>query len=142
MEAALWAPHSCNLQTIRFVVMRGEDGRDLFGPRKITLRHWPVRILVAQDMDVYDCIPGDSPTFNRDLDCGAAVQNMLLYAHSLGLGAVWTSLLHDEAQQLHAHFDLPDYIRIRTCVTVGWPAQHPLPPGRIHLEDAVLLRTI
>lgn len=135
IEAGLWAPHACNLQTLRFVVVSGESEEEIFISREVT--GWPVGILVGQDMRPYERYK-TIPVYNRDLDCGAATQNMLLCAHALGLGGVWATFGKGEADKIHATLDLPEYIRLRTYIALGWPAQVSLPPGRISPDDAIL----
>lgn len=136
IEAGLWAPHACNLQTIRVVVLEGEEGQQLFRSGEIT--DWQVCIAVGQDMRPYECFTASVPVYNQDLDCGAAVQNMLLMAHALGLGAVWGTFVGEEVEAISQHYNLPGYIRLRTYIALGWPAQTSLAPGRISLEDAIL----
>jgi nitroreductase len=134
MAAGLWAPHSCNLQTIRYLVLDGEDLKNLQ-----QLKHnqgSPVGILVAQDIRLYEIFKATVPSHNRYLECGAAVQNMLLTAHALGLGAVWLTFEKGEAEELSKKFNLPDHISLTTYIAAGWPAQGRLAPGRISVEEA------
>ena len=62
------------------------------------------------------------------LDCAAAVQNMLLAAHTLGLGAVWTGIFPDDARMdgFAKLLGLPDQIIPHTLVVIGYPIE--LPP--------------
>jgi nitroreductase len=136
MQAGLWAPHSCNLQTIRYMVLKNEAIKDLFQVRR--LRGNRVCILIAQDLRPYDCFGPLIPAENQNFECGAAVQNMLLSAHSFGLGAVWLTFEKGEAQFLQEKYRLPKYITLKTYIAVGWPAQFRLPPGRKSVQDALL----
>jgi nitroreductase len=136
INSGIWAPHSCNLQTLRFAVLEAEKWQGLFRVGEIT--GWQVCIAVGQDMRPYDCFSATIPSYNQDLDCGAAVQNMLLCAHSLGLGAVWATFGRGEAEAIHSQLNLPEYIRLRTYIAMGWPAQVSLPPGRLHPNDVIL----
>jgi nitroreductase len=73
------------------------------------------------------------------IDCAAATQNLLLAAHSFGLGAVWCGVYPDlERQQgIKNLLKLPDKIHPFSLVPIGYPAE-PLPvvdrflPDRIH----------
>lgn len=136
LKAGLWAPHSCNLQTIRYIVLRDDDAKSLF-----QLKHSkgsPVCIIVAQDMRPYEIFQAQNPAFNRYLECGAAVQNMLLVAHALGLGAVWMTFERNEAGEIHNKFDIPEHISLTTYIAIGWPAQVSLPHGRVPIEEALI----
>src|SRR5690606_2272005 len=60
-------------------------------------------------------------------DCSAATQNLLLAAHDLGLGAVWTGL-HPDAKRQQAFRDLlglPPEIMPLVLVPIGYPAEQP-----------------
>ncbi|XPV75428.1 MAG: nitroreductase family protein [Desulfovibrio sp.] len=57
-------------------------------------------------------------------DCSAATQNLLLAAHGLGLGAVWTAVHHleDRVQGFKDLMELPEGIIPVSCSVIGWPA--------------------
>lgn len=136
IEAGLWAPHACNLQTVRFAVF---DHRS--DPRLLQCAEFSghrAKIVVLQDIRAYEFFQASVPEKNRLMDCGAAVQNMLLMAHSLGLGAVWSTFTPREIEMVNEWLNLPDHIVPRTYVALGWPAQSVLPPAKIRVEDAVL----
>ena len=77
---------------------------------------------------------------NRLLDCGAAMQNMVLMAHALGLGGCWLTFRLDMIRRLREYFALDDEIEIMTYLDVGFPAETPMPPGRRALEETILAR--
>jgi nitroreductase len=73
------------------------------------------------------------------IDCSAATQNMLLAAHSLGLGAVWTGVYPREERMdgLTELLDLPEYIKPHSLVVLGYPVELPeckdrFKPEKIH----------
>lgn len=135
IEAALWAPHACNLQTIRVLWIESERDRALFEKSEVT--GGKVILVICQDLRPYECTAG-VPERNRLLDCGAAVQNMLLMAHAIGLGAVWLTFSPPQERQLREHFHLPAYIAIQTYIALGYPDASPLPPGRLKVSDVLL----
>jgi len=137
IDAALWAPHSCNLQTLRFAVLEGEDGQALMPDGEVG--GWQVCILVGQDIRPYEVYTASVPEYNRDLDCGAAVQNLLLMAHALGLGAVWLTFSEGQAETVRERLGMPEYVRLRTYVALGWPAQDTLVPGRLTPDETILV---
>jgi nitroreductase len=144
MRVGLWAPHGCNLCSLRFLVVREKNAPGLFKGSDIP--GGPVHIVACQDKRAYQAQPEyvASPEMmqrNRLLDCGAAMQNMVLMAHALALGACWLTFDREEMRQrLRAHFELDDAIAIVTYLDLGFPAQTPMPPGRMALEEAVLGR--
>lgn len=143
LQAGLQAPHGCNLCSLRFLVIREENAPGLFEGSDIP--GGPVHIVACQDRRVYYAQPGyashpDMLERNRLLDCGAAMQNMVLMSHALGLGACWLTFRLEMRQRLREHFKLDDEIQIVTYLDVGFPAQTPMPPGRMALPETVIAR--
>ena len=66
------------------------------------------------------------------VDCSAAVQNMLLAAHALGLGAVWTGIcpMKDRIQGFKKLLDLPEKVMPHSLVILGYPAREIEPEDR------------
>ena len=143
LQAALWAPHGCNLCSLRFLIVREGNVPGLF--RGSDVPGGPVHIVACQDRRAYYAQPGyvanpDVLENNRVLDCGAAMQNMVLMAHALGLGAVWLTFRQEMKQRLRKHFALEDEIQIVTYLDLGFPRETPMPPGRMALHEVVLAR--
>ena len=73
------------------------------------------------------------------IDCAAAAQNILLAAHGLGLGALWTGVYPREnrVEGLREIFGIPDHVVPHSLMLIGYPAESPEPvdrfdPKRIH----------
>jgi len=129
---------ACNLQTLRVLIVNDPDP-EVAALFEGEVSGAPAHLVVCQDRRPYEFYRSSVPEHNRGLDCGAAMQNMLLMAHALGLGAVWLTFVGHQAQNLRTFFHIPEYIDIVSYISLGWPAITPLPPGRMELE-AVLLR--
>jgi len=90
LEAARWAPSSCNRQPIEIVSVSDPERIQLIAE----VRRQPFvakanRVLaVVVDMESYQT---DANYFAL-LDAGAAIQNMLLAAEAAGLGACWVNM--------------------------------------------------
>jgi len=143
LQAGLWAAHGCNLCSLRFLVVREKSLPGLFKGSDVP--GGPVHIVACQDRRAYYAQPGyvANPEMlenNRVLDCGAAMQNMVLTAYALGLGAVWLTFRREMKQRLRAHFELDEQVQIVTYLDLGFPAQTPMPPGRRALEEVVIAR--
>jgi nitroreductase len=54
---------------------------------------------------------------------GACIQNMLLAAHGLGLGAVWLGEILKNAVAVRMLFGLPEEMEIMAVIAVGHPVQ-------------------
>lgn len=137
IDAARWAAHSCNLQSVRYIVIREKTSPNLFLGADIP--GGPVHLLFLQDERVYRANPFN-PERNRLLDVGAAAQNAVLAAHALGLGGVWLTFTPQVKERLEKRLNLPEYIKPITYVDFGWPAETPAPSRRLELDEVVLDR--
>lgn len=137
LEAGLWAAHSCNLQSIRYLVVKEKNEPNLF--RGSDIPGGPVHIVLLQDERAYQ---GNlrMPKKNWLLDCGAAAQNVVLAAHAHGLGGCWLTFRGSMIERLRERFDIPEYIQVVTYVDVGYPDQDPAPPRRLDLSEMVFAR--
>ena len=64
---------------------------------------------------------------------GAAIQNMLLKAYSLGLGSLWICDVYSATKAITKHFNKT--WKLAAAVTLGWPAQTPEPRPRKPIEE-------
>lgn len=67
--------------------------------------------------------------------CCAAVQNMHLAAHALGLGTLWFTLY--ETDKVRGLLDIPDELDVVSMIVLGYPAQPAAPVKRRPLEEMV-----
>jgi nitroreductase len=137
LDAGNWAAHSCNLQSIRYLVVREETSPGLF--RGSDVPGGPVHLVICQDNRVYKANPYN-PVRNRLLDAGAAAQNIALAAHAVGLAGVWLTFNDKIKERLMKRFKLPEYVEPVTYVDVGYGDQTPFPMLRPSVGDVVLGR--
>ena len=73
-------------------------------------------------------------------DCSACVENLLIAAHLLGLGACWLGV-HPNAERvenIREFFHLPENIIPVSAVAVGWPSKNPPPRTNYNAEQVHL----
>jgi nitroreductase len=125
--AAAQAPSAGNLQEWRFIVVRDKKTKELLYNAALKQDHVkeaPVLIVVAADLEIQSLKYGKrGELVYALLDCGAAIENMLLAATSIGLGACWVSAFDEE--DVKNILRLPDFIRPIAIITVGYPAEEP-----------------
>lgn len=138
LEAGLWAAHSCNLQSIRYLVVREKNEPNLF--RGSDIPGGPVHIVLLQDERVYQANLR-MPQKNWLLDCGAAAQNIVLAAHAYGLGGCWLTFRSSMIERLVERFNIPEHTKVVTYVDVGYPDQDPAPPRRLNLSEMVFAKS-
>ncbi len=68
-------------------------------------------------------------------NCAAAVENMLLEAHSLGLGTSWIGAFDEDA--IRMTFKIPENVRPQALVALGYPQEIPPKPPKYPLEAII-----
>ena len=133
--AGMYAPSARNQQPWQFIII---DESQLL--RRIMDVHPYASMLSGAELAILVC--GDE---NLELskgywsvDCAASTQNILLAAHSLGLGAVWLGVYPREERQkgIREIFDLPPHIHPFSLISVGYPAEDKPVPDRF-IEDRI-----
>jgi len=69
----------------------------------------------------------------------AAIENMLIAAHAMGLGACWFCAPLFCPETVRKVLKLPPDFEPQALITMGYPAEHPLPPSRKSLKEIVHL---
>ena len=138
LKAAMASPSARNQQPWEFVVITDPDLREKIpsvSPFTQMIVDAPLAILVCGDLKV------ETAQGYWVIDCAAATQNLLLAAHALGLGAVWTGVYPREERMdgLAELMNLPEYVLPHSLVVIGYPAQQPpqqdrFKPERIHVN--------
>jgi nitroreductase len=132
LKAAMAAPSACNLQPWEFIVVdEPESANELKGCiDENNGRHYnaPAAFIVCGNTRY---IPWES---NGEMDCAAAIENMLLAAQALGLGAVWIGAI--DTAEIKKRFDIPEHVAVNSVVLFGYPAGNK-PPRTQYTEEAV-----
>ena len=127
LRAAMSAPSAINKQPWAFIVVTDEEVIAKLGealPYSRCSNHPAVAIIPCGDLS--KAIEGEMANFWIN-DVSAATENLLLAAHAMGLGAVWTGLHPDmnRAKMVQEMLGLPEHIIPLCVVPVGVPAEHP-----------------
>lgn len=137
LAAAMSAPSACNAQPWHYLVITDRE----------ILRQIPeinAHAQMAADAPLAILVCGDLSLELSGgywvVDCAAAVQNLLLAAHALGLGAVWTGVYpREERMRGFARLlGLPDNVIPHSLIPLGYPAER-LPPEDRYKPDRVRL---
>ncbi|BBA70954.1 nitroreductase [Geobacter sulfurreducens] len=135
LRAGAWAPSGLNNQPWRFAVVRDREKlRSLAGLTRY--RHIvegaPVSIAVFCDREAMYHETKDHQAI------GACLQNMLLAAHALGLGAVWLGEILKSAGQVRDLLGLPPNLELMAVIAVGRPAGVPHHSDRKPLSELIV----
>lgn len=132
------APSAGNLQARDFVVVRDQktkDGLALAAHNQDFIAEAPVVIVVCANMDRIMHYGKRGITLYCLQDCAAAIQNMLLAIHDMGLGCVWVGAF-DESKASNI-LQLPGHIRPVAILPIGEPVSQPAARKRIPVEDLI-----
>lgn len=135
IKAGTWAPSGLNNQPWRFVVIQDREVRyklaTLTHYRKV-IENAPACIAVFVDRQAMYDETKDHQAM------GACIQNMLLAAHSLGLGAVWLGEILKNAEKVRVLLDLPEELGLMAVVALGHPPSKTFTSSRRELSDVIL----
>jgi len=131
LTAAMYAPSAVNMQPWHFVVL--DDPSIL---ERIMQIHPHARMMQTASHAILVC--GDEKLQHADgywvVDCGAATQNLLLAAQTLGVGSCWVGLHPREERKTSVSLllNLPAHIKPFALVALGYPDEHKPRPERFH----------
>ena len=147
LEAGRWAPSWANTQCWRFVVVRDARMRakvaETIGPGNPATdatKNAPVIIVVCGELGRAGYKRGEPSTDKGDwymFDTALATQNMMLAAHSLGLGTVPIGVF--DAHKVAEILGVPPNIRVVLLLPLGYPAEEPTPPRRKEISEIAFL---
>lgn len=141
LRAAMSAPTGVNRQPWEFIVLDSSDTKvrlsEALPYAKMTAGA-PIAIMVCGNTERF--LDGDDSTLWVQ-DLSAASENILLAAHALGLGGVWTCLYPhpDRMEAAKQILGLPDRFIPFNLIPIGYPADAQKPKNkwnedRIHLN--------
>ncbi len=156
LEAGRWAPSWANTQCWRFIVIRDPEikakvadtltkiklpDKVVDNPGAASIKTVPVVIVVCAEIGKSGSKPGpggggEYVTDKGDwfmFDTALAVQNMVLAAHTLGLGTVIIGAF--DAVQAEKVLGVPEGYRVVILFPVGVPAQEGKTPPRKELSE-------
>jgi nitroreductase len=158
LEAATFAPTAINIQPWKFVIIAkssemkkisdiakpillkalpdvGDEGimglkQRLTSPQFNVFYNAPLLILVA----------GEKSAFAVN-DCSMAAQNMMLAAHSIGLGSCWigSAVAATNEAKLKSELKIPEDHEVYAAIIFGYPKGMPKPPQK---KPAQILKRI
>ncbi len=128
LKCGYYAPSGHNMQTWKFTVLTKREDIDCLkeaAERAAKARHIPV--YGWENPKVLILVSNDDRNANGCQDASCAAENMLLAAHSYGLGAVWLNALrklrHAEGvEAILDEFGIPAGHTVWSAVALGYPA--------------------
>lgn len=144
LEAARWAPSWANTQVWHFVVITDpgvkENLAQVINSKKAAeaVMQAPVTIVACAQLGKSGYLRGEAVTDKGDwymLDLGLAMENLVLMAHSLGLGTVHVG--HFNAKKAGEVLGLPAGMVVVELTPLGYPDEIAKAPPRKELNEIV-----
>ncbi len=155
LEAAVWAPSPANLQPWEFIVITGREVKEKIYTTSSELKQtwfeksgwkWVDKYSIdfLKDVPAMVCVIADPKKSGLDVfspqgaeayqhACAAAIQNMMLTAHSLSLGTLWFTLFDREAVREILSLDAEKEPMALICI--GKPAKDSVQTRRIDAKN-------
>ena len=133
LKAASYAPSANNYQPWQFLII---TDREMLN--KLSEVHPYAKMLTQAQAAIIVCGDNEIQTElgYQVVDCCAATQNILLAAHSIGLGTVWLGLYprQERIADMKKLFDLPENITPISLVAIGHHNEEKPIPERFNKE--------
>jgi nitroreductase len=136
LEAAMAAPSAVGKDPWHFIVLRSRTSIDQLAaslPNGAMLHEAAAALVVCGDLDKAH----DQELSFLLQDLSASIENILLAANALGLGACWLGI-HPREERIAAvsqQFSLPQNVIPVSGIALGWPAQEREPRTRYNAES-------
>ena len=137
LRAGMAAPTAVNLQPWHFVVVNERAKLDELagtGRQSKMVQESTLAIVVCGNLE--KALEGPGQAFWIQ-DCSAATENILLAAHALGLGAVWTGChpIEERVAFVSQVLGLPESIVPLSVIVMGYPNEQPEPKDKWKPEN-------
>lgn len=122
LKAAMYAPSAMNLQAWQFILI---DDKSILIE---TVKSIPYAEMLKQSAAAI-LVCGDSAIEKNESwilqNCSAAIQNILLSAHGLGIGSCWIAIhgMDDVYKNIINQFSLPENIIPVSLISLGYPEE-------------------
>ncbi len=135
LQAAMAAPSAVARDPWRFVVIRSQPTLSAIAsalPNGSMLAAAPLGIVVCGDLEVAH----DHQLSYLLQDCSAAIENLLLAAHALGLGACWLGVhpREERIRKLREILSLPPSVIPVAGIALGRPGEAKEPRTRFNRD--------
>lgn len=137
LRAGMAAPSAVNKQPWHFIVVTDKNTLKAIAdatPNASMAATAPLAIVVCGDMN--KALDGGGREFWVQ-DASAATENILLAAHAMGLGAVWTGTYpsQDRCAKIEKLLKMPSNIIPLNTIVIGYPAENPKPKDKWNTDN-------
>ena len=139
LQAGKYAPFAGNIFNVKFIVVKSEAKRKAIAEASVQ-QYWmqdaPIHIVIAGEPEKAERYYGTRGTRLYTIQgAAAAIENMLLTAHSLGLGSCWVGAFDEE--EVRRICNMPEHVNVQGIVTIGYADENPTMPPKYRIEHAM-----
>jgi|TARA_Y100000031_G_C8162653_1_gene357786 SagB-type dehydrogenase family enzyme len=136
LQSGKYAPSAGNLQNWKFIVVKNDAKRKAVA-KACLQQEWmeeaPVFVVVvAEPLKAERYYGTRGARLYTIQGCAAAMENMLLAAHSLGLGSCWVGAFDED--EIWRILGLPEDASVQGVITIGYADENPEPPVKHRIE--------
>ncbi len=135
LEAAMAAPTACNSQPWEFIVVTEPERMDRLRDQMQFARYnAPCAVVVCGNEKIAH---NNCAKHYWVQDCSAAMENLLVAAAGMGLGAVWIGVypLPSTVTRVQEMFNMPEHVIPLGIAMLGYPAEGAVPAPRTQYEE-------
>ena len=142
MTAATWAPSGNNLQPWKFAIIINDKALMKKLSTLTIYEHWvqtaPCLIAVFLDPAISEGLAIPKLHIKHVQSIGAAIQNMLLTANDLGLGACWIGEILKNEETLKNILEVPLNLELMAVISVGYPSNTTPKGKRKEIDESII----
>jgi len=135
VKAAIWAPSGLNNQPWRFAVIKAPEIKEQVAEQThyghiVRNANALIAVYLSKE-DMYD-------TVKDTQSAGACIQNILLAAEALDLGAVWLGQILKNKVEVNKILGLTDSFDLMAVVALGYPLHHKQKSRRKDISELLI----
>lgn len=135
VKAGIWAPSGLNNQPWRFVIIQDPGVKEKLARQThyahiIRDANALIAVYLSKD-NMYDAVKDHQ-------SAGACIQNMLLAAEALDLGAVWLGQILKNKNEVNNILGLSDNFDLMAVIALGYPLHHNQKSRRKEISELLL----
>lgn len=143
LDAGRLAPSAGNLQNWKFISVDDPEKKQALAAASLQ-QDWIAEahtliIIIAEPLKAERYYGLRGERLYTIQNCAAAAENMILQAHSLGLGTAWIGAFEEES--VKRTLGLPDEVRPQIILTIGYAAETVEKPAKFPLESITYLNS-
>lgn len=143
IDAMRWAPSAGNIQPWEFIIVSNTEIKHKLSIAALDqtfIEETPIIVVVCANEKYSERGYGNrGKTLYCLQDTAAAIQNLLLAAHALGLGTCWIGAFNEE--EVRRILNVPIGVRPVAIVPVGHPSEKPRTRQRRLMKDIIHYET-